>query len=263
MVDRIAPSVDSAVTVRLNAITGIADDVPVVSESFRQWVVEDLFPTGRPAWEDVGVELRDDVAAFEAIKGRLINASHMLMSYPATLPGYEYVAQATSDPLIADLLSYFMAEDAAPLLNAPAGVSPEDYQRMIVPRFANPNVPDTVLRVAHDGAAKLPIFHRATAEGLLNAGKDLRREALLLASFRGYIRGKDENGAIFSVEEPHLRDEDWGLLRSSDPNEALRSSPFLAWGLSESAAFTEAYRAAVATLESSGVRAAVRQALSR
>lgn len=263
MVDRIAPGVDAVLTARLNAITGIADAVPVVSESFRQWVVEDLFPTGRPAWEDVGVELRDDVAAFEAIKGRLINASHMLMSYPAALLGYEYVAQATSDPLIAELLNFFMAEDAAPLLSPPRGVSLEEYWRMIVPRFANPNVPDTVLRVAHDGAAKLPIFHRATTEGLLLGGKDVRREALLLATFRRYIGGRDENGAAFSVEEPHLRDEDWELLRSNDPLDALSSSPFSAWGLSESAAFTDAYRAAVGTLESSGVRAAVRQALGR
>ncbi len=263
MVDRIAPTVDDVLTGRINAITGISDAVPVVSESFREWVVEDAFPAGRPAWEDLGVELRGDVAAFEAIKGRLINASHMLMSYPSVLLGYEYVAQAAGDPLIAELLTYFMAEDAAPLLSAPKGVSLEEYQRMIVPRFANPNVPDTVLRVAHDGGAKLPIFHRATAEGLLKAGKDVRREALLLATFRGYMGGKDENGAAFSVEEPHLRDEDWTLLRSSDPLEALRSSPFSAWGLSESAAFTEAYLAGVSTLESLGVRAAVRQALGR
>ena len=160
-----------------------------MSESFRQWVVV-ILSHGCPAWEDVGVELRDDVAAFEAIKGRLINASHMLMSYPSALLGYEYVTQATSDPLIADLLNYFMAEDAAPLLNAPAGVSLEDYQRMVVPRFANPNVPDTGAAPADDGAAKLPIFHRATAEGLLKEGKDLRREALLLATFRGYMKGE-------------------------------------------------------------------------
>ena len=66
-------------------ITGIADGARVTSESFKRWVLEDVFPAGRPAWEEVGVELRSDVAAFEAIKGRLINASHMLMSYPAAL----------------------------------------------------------------------------------------------------------------------------------------------------------------------------------
>jgi mannitol 2-dehydrogenase len=261
MVDRIAPTVGSAVQAWLNGITGIADGAPVTSENFKQWVLEDIFPTGRPAWEEVGVELRGDVAAFEAIKGRLINASHMLMSYPAALVGYERVSEAASDPLVAQLLDCFMAVDAAPLVTAPRDVSLEDYRKQIVPRFANPNVPDTVLRVAHDGGAKLPIFHRATAEGLIALGRDVRREALLLAAFRQYVGGVDENGVSFEVKEPHLHEEDWPLLRSSDPLEALKASPFFAWGLGGSADFVTAYTAAVRTLASDGVHAAIRQAL--
>jgi mannitol-1-phosphate/altronate dehydrogenase len=263
MVDRIAPTVDAAVRVWLNGITGIADGAPVTSESFKQWVLEDMFPGGRPAWEEVGVELRGDVAAFEAIKGRLINASHMLMSYPAALLGYERVSEAASDPFIAELLEYFMAVDAAPLVAAPSDVSLEHYRKQIVPRFANPNVPDTVLRVAHDGAAKLPIFHRATAEGLIALGRDVRREALLLAAFRRYVGGVDEKGASFKVEEPHLHKEDWPLLRSADPLEALKASPFAAWGLDRSADFVSAYTSAVRALASDGVHAAIRQALGK
>jgi mannitol-1-phosphate/altronate dehydrogenase len=255
--------VDAAVRVWLNGITGIADGAPVTSENFKQWVLEDIFPAGRPAWEEVGVEMRGDVAAFEAIKGRLINASHMLMSYPAALVGYERVSEAASDPLIAELLDYFMAVDAAPLVTAPSDVSLEDYRKQIVPRFANPNVPDTVLRVAHDGAAKLPIFHRATAEGLIALGRDVRREALLLAAFRRYVGGVDEKGASFEVEEPHLHKEDWPLLRSSDPLEALKASPFAAWGLDRSGDFVLAYTAAVRALASDGVHAAIRQALGK
>ena len=263
MVDRIAPTVDPAVQGWLNGITGIADGAPVTSESFKQWVLEDIFPTGRPAWEEVGVELRGDVAAFEAIKGRLINASHMLMSYPAALVGYERVSEAASDPLIAELLDNFTAVDAAPLVTAPRDVSLEGYRKQIVPRFANPNVPDTVLRVAHDGAAKLPIFHRATAEGLIALGRDVRREALLLAAFRQYVGGVDEKGASFEVKEPHLQEEDWSLLRSSDALEALKASPFSAWGLGGSADFVTAYTAAVRTLAYDGVHAAIRQALGK
>jgi mannitol-1-phosphate/altronate dehydrogenase len=156
-----------------------------------------------------------------------------------------------------------MAVDAAPLVSAPSDVSLEDYRRTVIARFANPNVPDTVLRVAHDGAAKLPIFHRATAEGLLRLAKDVRREALLLAAFRAYIRGVDQKGASFDVNEPHLREEDWPLLRSTDPRDALNASPFSAWKLAESQEFVSAYTAAVQTLESNGVHAAIRQALDQ
>ncbi len=173
------------------------------------------------------------------------------------------MSEAASDPLIAELLDCFTAVDAAPLVTAPSDLSLEDYRRQIVPRFANQNVPDTVLRVAHDGAAKLPIFHRATAEGLVALGRDVRREALLLAAFRRYIGGVDEKGTSFEVKEPHLHKEDWSLLRSPDPLQALKASPFSAWGLERSMDFVAAYTAAVRTLGSNGVHAAIRQALGK
>jgi mannitol 2-dehydrogenase len=261
MVDRIAPSVSEETRDRLNAITGLDDGVPALTEEYRQWVLQDHFPTGRPAWEDLGVQLREDVEEFEAIKGRLLNASHMLLSYPAALAGYRWVAEAASDPAVAELLTRFMSIDAAPLLRPPADVSLEAYQSMVVGRFANPNLPDTVLRVAHDGAAKLPVFHRATATGLIAEGRDPRREALLLAAFRRYIRGVDDHGKAFEVHEPHLADADWPLLRSDNPLKALQSSPFAAWKLTDSAAFVEKYTTVAAILDSDGIHAGIAYAL--
>ncbi|GAA4965066.1 mannitol dehydrogenase family protein [Kineococcus glutinatus] len=262
MVDRIAPSVPTRTRAALNAGTGIDDALPALTEDYRQWILQDDFPTGRPAWEDLGVQLRPDVAAFEAVKGRLLNASHMLLAYPAALAGYRWVAEAAADPAIATVLTRFMAADAAPLLQAPAGVSLEHYQQMVVERFANPHLPDTVLRVAHDGAAKLPVFHRATAEGLLSTGGDLRRVALLLASFRQYTSGVDEHDRTFTVEEPHLSDADWSLLRSGDPLRALEASPFAAWRLGGSPTFVSAYLHVVDLLQAQGVHAALQHAIS-
>ena len=99
-VDRIAPVIDDQVRVTVNELTGVNDAVPVVVESFKQWVVEDEFPTGRPAWEVVGVQLRPDVAAFESIKGRMLNASHVIMSYPSLICGFEFVNDAAHDDLM-------------------------------------------------------------------------------------------------------------------------------------------------------------------
>ncbi len=262
MVDRIAPAVSAQTRTELNTATGIDDGVPALSEEFRQWVLEDNFPAGRPAWEDFGVQLRPDVAAFEGIKGRLLNASHSLLAYLAVLAGYRWVAESAADPAIAALLNRFMATDVTPLLVAPPGVSLADYQAMIVDRFANPYLPDTVLRVAHDGGAKLPVFHRATAEGLLANGGDPRREALLLAAFRRYTGGVDDHGAAFEVSEPHLAEADWPLLRSADPLDALAASPFAAWGLADSPVFVREYLAMAGLLETEGVRAAIDRALA-
>ncbi len=262
MVDRIAPTVSEETRENLNLATGIADAVPALTEEYRQWVLEDNFPLGRPAWEDLGVQLRPDVEAFEAIKGRLLNASHMMLSYPAALSGYKWVSEAANDPAIADLLNRFMAVDAAPLVEAPSDVSLTDYMSMVVRRFANPFLPDTVLRVAHDGAAKLPVFHRATAEKLIAIGADPRREALLLAAFRRYTNGVDDHGNSFEVLEPHLEDSDWPLLKSDNPLDALAASPFAAWGLANSPAFVKPYLELVELLEKDGVPVALQYALA-
>ena len=101
----------------------------------------------------------------------------------------------------------------------------------------------------------------ATAEALLAAGKDMRREALLLAAYRRYTRGVDEMGNRFEVAEPQLTGADWELLRSDDPVDALRASPFAAWGLAESGRFVDVYRRTVEILDAEGVHAALRFAL--
>ncbi|MEU5363882.1 mannitol dehydrogenase family protein [Streptomyces sp. NPDC005925] len=261
MVDRIAPAVDASVRDALNAVTGLPDRVPVFSEAHRQWVVEDGFCNGRPAWEEVGVEVRPDVAAFVTVKQRLLNAAHSMLAYPALLAGHTYIHEAVADPPLAELAGTFMAEDVAPWLRPPRGLSPRAYAREVLTRFGNPALPDTVARVAGDGAVKIPAFVRATADELLRGG-DVRRLALLAAAFRSCVNGHDGRGGPLA-SEPNLRDGDWRLLRSTDPLDALEAGPFRGWGLAGHAGFVEAYRTSVVALDSEGVHAAVRRAVDR
>ncbi|KAF5270939.1 hypothetical protein FQR65_LT17744 [Abscondita terminalis] len=60
MVDRITPATTAQDIARLNNQSGIYDKAPVYCEDFIQWVIEDNFIAGRPAWERVGVEFTDD-----------------------------------------------------------------------------------------------------------------------------------------------------------------------------------------------------------
>lgn len=260
MVDRIAPAVDASTREMLNTVTGLPDGVPVFSEAYRQWVVEDEFCSGRPGWEEVGVEVRADVAAFVTVKQRILNAAHSMLAYPALLAGHTYIHEAASDPLLAGLVSTFVADDVAPWLRPPRGVSLPAYARQVLTRFGNPALPDTVARVASDGAAKLPAFVRATADDVLRGG-DVRRLALLVAAYRSYVNaccGRGERVA----SEPNLQDRDWRLLRSPDPLDALEAGPFQGWGLAGHAEFVETYQTSVVTLDSEGVHAAVRCAVA-
>ena len=70
---------------RVKAATGWDDAAPVMGESFIQWVIEDHFIAGRPAWEPVGVEMVDSVQPYEEAKIRILNASHSCIAWAGTL----------------------------------------------------------------------------------------------------------------------------------------------------------------------------------
>ena len=257
MVDRIAPSVGPEDQKRLVAESGVDDAVPAMGESFIQWVIEDRFPNGRPDLGAVGVELRDDVALFEAAKGRILNASHVMMCYPALLCGYRLVHEAMADGRLRRFMLRFLSLDAIPLIQGPPGVDLQDYAEVILERFSNPAVGDQLLRIAQDGAAKIPVFHRKTLETLAASCGHLGREAFFLACFARYFEGVDDTGARFDVIEPTFTAADQEELRSPDGLGLLRTSPFAALGLDRHAGFASAYRAAKTAIEAQGVGAAI------
>ena len=55
------------------------------------------------------------------LKGRMINACHMLLAYPALLVGQRLVHEGMRDPRLVALLSTFLARDVVPFLNPTAG----------------------------------------------------------------------------------------------------------------------------------------------
>ena len=242
MVDRIAPKVDAATAQRVREDTRIDDALPAVAELFTQWVIQDRFPAGRPALDVVGVQLREDVAEFEAIKGRILNASHMLLAFPAILMGYRLVHEAMRDTRLAGLLRRFLRRDVIPLMKAPPGVLLQHYVDSVLERFANPAVGDQLLRIAADGASKIPTFHTRTLQLLLDQGADISREAFLLAAYRRFLAGVDDAGAHYQVSEPTMTAADLKLLRSPDPVAALTVTPFAALHLADDDSFVDRYR---------------------
>lgn len=261
MVDRIAPQVGAGDRARLNAASGVDDLLPAFCEDFSQWVVEDRFCAGRPDLARVGVTFSDDVAGFEAVKGRMLNASHMLLSYPALLCGFRLVHEALSEPLLAELLDTFMDRDVIPLVRGPPDVSLQSYKARILERFTNAAIGDQLTRIAHNGASKLPIFHATTIATLRDAGGDLRREAFLLACFHRYFGGVDDLGAAFPVHEPTLSEADRVHAASADPLALLDMAPFRALSLAGHAPFTAWYRRWTASLAEVGARATLRTML--
>lgn len=86
------------------------DEWPVVAEHFGQWIVEDKFVEGRPAWEDVGVMFVPDVKPYEYMKLRLLNGTHSALSYVSHLSGFQFVDDALNHGPINDFVVCFMDE---------------------------------------------------------------------------------------------------------------------------------------------------------
>src|SRR4029453_16715649 len=75
-VDRIVPATTQQTLEAPRQALGVADLAAVEAEPFRQWVIEDDFPCGRPAWEASGAILTDDAGPYERLKLRGLNRAH-------------------------------------------------------------------------------------------------------------------------------------------------------------------------------------------
>lgn len=199
MVDRITPVTAEADIAHLQQRYGLRDHWPVVSEKFTQWVIEDDFVQGRPAWEDVGAQFVPDVAPYEFMKLRLLNASHLAIAGLGRLAGYTYIDETMADPLISRYMAALMDRETGPTLKPVPGIDLDLYKRTLIERFANPAIKDTVERVNTDAPINMlvnPIRDR------LAGGEPLDLLALALAAWLRRVRGEDEQGEPIEVKHP-------------------------------------------------------------
>ncbi|CAG0946122.1 D-arabinitol 4-dehydrogenase [Gammaproteobacteria bacterium] len=191
MVDRITPRPTPNVAERVKAATGWADGAPVMAESFTQWVIEDRFIAGRPAWEKVGVEMVDSVHPYEEAKIRILNATHSCIAWAGTLVGLNYIHEGMHDPVICGFAHAYVTDDVIPCLDRPEHPSPIDlaaYRDVVLDRFGNPEIRDTNQRVAMDGFSKIPGFIRPTLVERLSRGESIDSTAMLPALFLAFVQ---------------------------------------------------------------------------
>jgi D-arabinitol 4-dehydrogenase len=191
MVDRITPRPTPEVMSRVKAATGVDDVAALMAESFTQWVIEDNFIGGRPAWESVGVQMVDSVQAYEEAKIRLLNATHSCIAWAGTLVGYQFIHEGTHNPAIRQFAFDYVTHDVIPVLDTPAHPCPIDlptYRNVVLDRFANPAIADTNQRVAMDGFSKIPGFIAPTIRERLAQGAPIASVALLPALFLAYLQ---------------------------------------------------------------------------
>lgn len=255
MVDCITPATGPREIGLVAERFGIEDAAPVVCEPFRQWVLEDNFPQGRPALETVGVEFVGDVAPYELMKLRILNGGHATIAYPAGLLGIHYVHEAMANPLVTGFLRKLEFTEIIPTVPEIPGVSLTDYYGKIVERFANAAVGDTIPRLCLDGSNRQPKFILPTIAARLRAGQPVDGLALEVALWCRYCAGTDENGGRITIDDIAAeRLTRQALAARADPS-AWLSMHDIFGDLGANASFAGAFAAALGALWSDGVEA--------
>lgn len=220
MVDRITPATGPREREIATAF-GLGDDpVPVTCEPFRQWVLEDNFPAGRPPFEAAGVTLTPHVHAFEMMKIRILNGGHATIAYPGGLMDIEYVHEAMANPLILGFLNKVETEEIIPYVPPVPDTDIAGYYRLIVQRFSNPEIADTERRLCLDGSNRQPKFIIPSVRDALAAGGSIDGLALVSALWCRYCHGVTDSGAEIAPNDPN-----WDYLQAQ--SRAARDTPVI------------------------------------
>ncbi|WP_425144922.1 mannitol dehydrogenase family protein [Deinococcus sp.] len=258
MVDRITPVTSDQTRAELAAEYGIEDAWPVLAESFTQWVLEDHFPLGRPALETVGVQVVTDVEPYELMKLRLLNASHQAMSYLGLLAGYRYAHEVCQQPDFAEFLLGYMAQEATPTLRPVPGIDLNAYRHQLIERFSSTAIQDTLARLIVDGSERIPKFLLPVIREQLARGGDIRRSALVVASWSAYIAAAAA-GRFPELVDPRAAELSAAALREAQQPGALLELSDIFGELGRHPAFRAAYSEMRASLERHGPLGAVQR----
>ncbi|MFM6940349.1 MAG: mannitol dehydrogenase family protein [Rhodoluna sp.] len=187
-IDRITPKTTEADVATVLAETGWDDCSPVVTESFRDWVLEGEFPLGRPAWENAGARFVDHIEPFENRKLWLLNGSHSLLAYAGQLRGHETVAESIADDTCLEWVEEFWNEAVQHL---PAdGLDLPNYRAALLGRFRNAKIAHRLAQIAIDGSTKLRVRVAPVAKAELAEGRQAQGCARVISAWVDFVIAK-------------------------------------------------------------------------
>lgn len=263
MVDRITPETTDADRSEISEKFGYVDEWPVSCEDFTQWVLEENFVNDRPPYEDVGVEVVDDVVPYELMKLRLLNASHQGLCYFGYLAGHRLVHDVMADHRFQDFLLAYMEREGTPSLQPLPGVDLDAYRKELIDRFGNSAVKDTVARLCAESSDRIPKWLLPVVRENLAAGNaPVTLSAAIVASWARYAEGIDESGDAITIVDP-LADR---LQRNAQSNRtdslAFIRDREIFGDLCENSIFTAEYARVLESLHAQGSIATLDMLLS-
>ncbi|KZT38348.1 mannitol dehydrogenase domain protein [Sistotremastrum suecicum HHB10207 ss-3] len=202
MVDRIVPSTTEDDVHLVERISGYHDELPVPCEPFRQWVIEDNFPLGHPAWHKFGAQFVSDVTPFEIAKLRMLNGSHSALAYISLLSGFATIDQAIAHPPLRQFIYDMLTEEIIPTLQVPESSDLFKYRDDLLDRFANPALKHRTAQIAMDGSQKVPLRLLSTINESSQLHRPCPRLALSVAAWLTHFRGHSDDSVTYNIVDP-------------------------------------------------------------
>ncbi|EHK65346.1 mannitol dehydrogenase family protein [Achromobacter arsenitoxydans] len=203
MVDRIVPVTQDHDRQRIAGRLGVEDAWPVLGEPYLNWVIEDKFAAGRPAWDALGgATFVRNAAPYERLKLRMVSGPHSALAYLGATLGLQTMAEAVNTPVLRAYVEAMMREEIAPTLRGIPDAGLEEYRRRFLERISNPALPHPLKQIAMDGSQKLPQRLLDTIRERLRAGQDIQRLTLAVAAWLHYLRGENEQGGRHDIHDP-------------------------------------------------------------
>ncbi|KSV71759.1 mannitol dehydrogenase family protein [Ensifer adhaerens] len=255
MVDRITPATGAREIGIVADDYGIEDAWPVFCEEFKQWVLEDHFPLGRPALEKVGVQFVPDVAPYEHMKIRILNGGHAAIAYPAALLDIHFVHEAMEEPLIRAFLAKLEHDEIIPVIPPVPNTDLGDYYKLIETRFSNPKIGDTIPRLAQDGSNRQPKFILPSTADRLARGEDVVGLSLVSALWCRYFAGTSDSGKTIAFNDQSADRLNKAALAAKDDPMAFLALGDIFGDVARSDLFRRRFADALKTLWEKGTRA--------
>ena len=228
MIDKITPRPAKNVQEQLEK-DGISNIAPITTskgtfiapfvnaEKPQYLVIEDTFPAGRPAFEnlkDSGVFLTDRASVSKSERMKVtacLNPLHTALAVYGCLLGYTSIAEEMKNPLLVSLIKQIGYKEGLPVVEDPGILSPKAFiDEVINGRLVNPNIPDTPQRIATDTSQKIPVRFGETIKSYIHQGKDLgalKGIPLAIAGWLRYLLAVDSKGRSFEPSsDPMLKE---------------------------------------------------------
>ncbi len=264
MVDRIVPAATDESLTEIADVIGVFDPCAISCEPFIQWVIEDNFVAGRPAWETAGVQLVEDVQPWEQMKLRMLNGSHSFLAYLGYLAGFAHINECMQDAAFREAARQLMLNEQAPTLRI-KGVNLNAYADSLLERFANPALKHRIWQIAMDGSQKLP---QRLLDGIrihLQRQSDWPLLALGVAGWMRYVSGVDDAGETIDIRDP-LADKIRAIVETSSSDERVTAlltlKEIFGNDLPHNPVFVDAVSQAWHAIETLGAHGAVQQAVN-